>query len=859
MADSVLRLYVKSDEYDSKLKRAAEGIKRYADECKKVGGTLEILDEGVLDFVQALGKMDTVATNSKQQLREISNALTTLTATYRELSEEDKKTDFGKGIAQGIQQLTERAGLLQDAMTDVQQSIRNAASDTRMFDQMAQGMSVVTAGFQGLTGAGKLLGIEMGNDVEVIAKLQAAMAVTNSLTTIQTALQKQSALMQGVMAVQAKAAAAAIELEGSATKGATVAQTAFNAVAKANPYVLLATTIAAVGSAMYVLSQRNKEATAAEKEQIAAVKKQQAEFQKMQSTIGSAVGSIEAKYRSLQKEWSMLNTLGEKNDFIKEHANAFKQLGLSVNSVTAAEQVLVSMAPQVVTALRSVAEAEAYSDLYKQAVQNKVKNWTFRSKSRATGDFYTKVGDSEKTQRGVLAPDEWTAAGLFKGQDYTQRLKGIASYEFKLTQSGIDKINKYREQEAKKLNKKLEQDYEDDIKKYEDLWAAAEQRAAKNKSQIPLSYLSGSTPSGGGSGSGKTTTATVEKELSIQQQIAALEKEAYTASEERRAEIAKTIQELDKELARQKEIRDTLHGIQKEIANPQIIQGISIQNAAGMNEYLSMLTQHRSMANFGSAVYNNLTSQITDVTTLRNLVGESLKAGLGTSLFDVADETGRDFWTRAMEGGVENIDWQTIVDKINEARKAAGLDAIKIDFVTGSVSGEKVSNTSSAANGKNDFNKLVGNVSTISGALQQLGVEIPEGFSKTLGILQVISTITMAIQSLVGISASTSILKSIPVIGWFLHNGGVVHAANGFAGTVPGTQFSGDNIPAMLDAGETVLSRSQTNLLASVLNDTNRGGIGRSEAVIESDQIRLVLQNGAQAAGKTIGEYLGIG
>ena len=332
MADSVLRLYVKSDEYDSKLKRAAEGIKRYADECKKVGDTLEILDEGVLDFVQALGKMDTVATNSKQQLREISNALTTLTATYRELSEEDKKTDFGKGIAQGIQQLTERAGLLQDAMTDVQQSIRNAASDTRMFDQMAQGMSVVTAGFQGLTGAGKLLGIEMGNDIEVIAKLQAAMAVTNSLTTIQTALQKQSTLMQGVMAVQAKAAAAAIELEGSATKGATVAQTAFNAVAKANPYVLLATTIAAVGTAMYALSQRNKEATAAEKEQMAAVKKQQAEFQKMQSTIGSAVGSIEAKYRSLQQQWRMLNTLSEKNDFIKEHANAFKQLGLNVSS-----------------------------------------------------------------------------------------------------------------------------------------------------------------------------------------------------------------------------------------------------------------------------------------------------------------------------------------------------------------------------------------------------------------------------------------------------------------------------------------------------------------------------------------------
>ena len=66
MADSILRLKVESQEYDSKIKRAAEGIKKYADECRKVGGTLEHLDEGVLEFVQALGKMDTVATSSKQ-------------------------------------------------------------------------------------------------------------------------------------------------------------------------------------------------------------------------------------------------------------------------------------------------------------------------------------------------------------------------------------------------------------------------------------------------------------------------------------------------------------------------------------------------------------------------------------------------------------------------------------------------------------------------------------------------------------------------------------------------------------------------------------------------------------------------
>lgn len=209
MADNILRLKVDSQEYDAKIRRAAEGIQQYAQRCHEVGGTLQHLDDGVLEFVQALGSMNTVSTSTKQQLREMSNALTTLTQTYRGLTDEEKASPFGQELAHSIQQLTERAGAAQDAMMDVQASIRNAASDTRLFDQMAQGMSVATAGFQGLTGAGKLLGIEMGNDVEVIAKLQAAMAVTNSLTTIQNALQKQSALMQGLNAAKTSLAVVA--------------------------------------------------------------------------------------------------------------------------------------------------------------------------------------------------------------------------------------------------------------------------------------------------------------------------------------------------------------------------------------------------------------------------------------------------------------------------------------------------------------------------------------------------------------------------------------------------------------------------------------------------------------------------
>ena len=59
MSDAIVRLRVESQEYDSKLKRAAEGLTRYAEQCRKVGGTLEFVEDETLEYVKALGKMET--------------------------------------------------------------------------------------------------------------------------------------------------------------------------------------------------------------------------------------------------------------------------------------------------------------------------------------------------------------------------------------------------------------------------------------------------------------------------------------------------------------------------------------------------------------------------------------------------------------------------------------------------------------------------------------------------------------------------------------------------------------------------------------------------------------------------------
>lgn len=242
MSDSVVKLRIDSKEYDANIKRAGQALTDYFNKVKEGGGTLMHLDEGVMEAVKAMGSLGTQANNTKGGLRELTQATTDMTAAYRALTDEEKASPLGQAMQKSIAQMTERAGNMRDAMGDVQASINNAASDTRVFDQLAGGATLLTSSLQTAQGAARMFGVDMGDSVKVLADLQAAMAVTSGLQQLQNLLQKQSALMQGVNALQKE----------------------FNLLAAANPYALLATAVAAVAGA-YMLYQKN--ASAAEKAQ----------------------------------------------------------------------------------------------------------------------------------------------------------------------------------------------------------------------------------------------------------------------------------------------------------------------------------------------------------------------------------------------------------------------------------------------------------------------------------------------------------------------------------------------------------------------------------------------------------------
>uniref|UniRef100_UPI00260376A9 hypothetical protein n=1 Tax=uncultured Duncaniella sp. TaxID=2768039 RepID=UPI00260376A9 len=318
---------------------------------------------------------DNAGASLRQQLRSVREEIATLLLAYRSLTDQEKQTAQGKELARHIDELTEKAGELNDAIADTSRAVTNAASDSRGFDQLAGGIQLVVDGFGLATAGAQALGLSESDLMEVQTQLQTALVASNALTSMQVNLQKQSALMQGVNVIQTKAAATAETIRTwavgrgvIATKAATIAQAAFNAVAKANPYVLLAMAVVTVVGALYAFAKGNEAAKKAEEERQAQLERTKEINEGIARSIGESAGSQIAAYNKLQRAWKALgDDMAKRRKFVDENKKAFQELGLSVNSVKDAEEALVNNTSNVVQSFILRAKAAALDKAVTQA------------------------------------------------------------------------------------------------------------------------------------------------------------------------------------------------------------------------------------------------------------------------------------------------------------------------------------------------------------------------------------------------------------------------------------------------------------------------------------------------------------
>ena len=167
----------------------------------------------------------------------------------------------GKQGTAEYQQLSEETAMLRDAVKDATDEITRMASDTSNLDAVLGLAAGESGGFAAFTGAMELFGAESEDVQEAQKKLQAAIAITTGVQAIQNAVQKQSAIMLGISRLQMAALSKAqvynrlVTMQGTkATLAATIAQKAFNLIAAANPYVLLALALVTVVGALVLFA-----------------------------------------------------------------------------------------------------------------------------------------------------------------------------------------------------------------------------------------------------------------------------------------------------------------------------------------------------------------------------------------------------------------------------------------------------------------------------------------------------------------------------------------------------------------------------------------------------------------------------
>lgn len=142
MAESVVKIRIDSQEYDAKLKKAGEALNKYFDTVKKGGGTLEQLDEGVLEAVQSIGKMETASNSARGRIGEMTKAFTELQFRYQQFTDAEKQAPIGKEMAKSLETLKGRIRDDKEQLDDINKSINGSGGLSGAIDNLTGKLGV---------------------------------------------------------------------------------------------------------------------------------------------------------------------------------------------------------------------------------------------------------------------------------------------------------------------------------------------------------------------------------------------------------------------------------------------------------------------------------------------------------------------------------------------------------------------------------------------------------------------------------------------------------------------------------------------------------------------------------------------
>ena len=197
MADVISRLRLESGEFDSKIKRAGQELLAYSEHCKKTGIQMGFANKDAKDFAAQLGKMSTTATTTRGKISELSDAFVNLKTMYNQMTDAEKKGQFGKNLSASLDQLKQR---INDAKKDLS-SVTNELNGSKfgqfgsVIDTIGQKMGIAGNLTELITSKTALMTGAIGASSAAIVKATEAWVSYNSelakqdqITTVTTGL-----------------------------------------------------------------------------------------------------------------------------------------------------------------------------------------------------------------------------------------------------------------------------------------------------------------------------------------------------------------------------------------------------------------------------------------------------------------------------------------------------------------------------------------------------------------------------------------------------------------------------------------------------------------------------------------------
>ncbi|MBP1615326.1 MAG: hypothetical protein H6Q13_2774 [Bacteroidetes bacterium] len=386
-------------------------VKQTEEDIKSLQQTFEKAAPGKAKMfaLSELEKAKKVLTETKGELANLesqqgktSTTAGRLTSQIRVLKDEMSKMAMAGGRdSQAYDDLRQKALLLQRQLNGTNKQMKILASPMANFQGVISGVTGLTGALSAGMGVMGLFSSENANLAKIQTKLQSVMAITIGLQQVATTLNKNSPFQLVTMAK-------AHNLLTAANTRLAVALGISNVAAKA----LMATlTLGATVVVTGLIVAWNKYSS--HQEQMA--EKQKEIEKEVSDAINGASSTMAEQMVTLYKligRWDSLGgNLKKQKKFITENKDEFHKLGISVNTVTEAENVLDGRTEAVVNAMMKRARATIYAkmamDEYEKMARGELQAQLIMDAAPTEDDYKkTRKSKSAGTSTGVFETTE---------------------------------------------------------------------------------------------------------------------------------------------------------------------------------------------------------------------------------------------------------------------------------------------------------------------------------------------------------------------------------------------------------------------------------------------------------------------